>query len=581
MLKVDVLDARSVHLAVPEPRDDPKGQRLKTILEFIDTEHIYYLDLLEVKEIFYDELERRNVGATVLYEIFGRWPSLVLLSQAFYKELNERRPQIVSGESEMIGDIMFSHLPRCFVYRDFCAAQDARLLRLTDLCEEKPELAQLIKACERRTRAGVLPLASYFIKPVQRISKYKLLIEKILKYTAKDHPDLKNLKQSFQLASVVLDACNEAVRNRENVEQLLLLQERVIFTSAVPEITFFDQIAYLGSRSLILSGKLFKVKSGKELVVFLFNDMLFLTVPQSSSSKDTIALPLRPSPKIKTKLKVYREPFYYTDMVISDFIDNRRSRKSFAATLRRPSGNYAASVSNLANLDLENSSNSPRSSAQRARSTSVTSLAEPLPLNDLTFLVARSNDPSTSVHLRAASNSETENWISTLRQAQAQYHCAVEEYKVKSLDEMTKSSSFVAALSVTVISASDLMPSGGENKGIPSPFCVVSVCLRSRKTNVVLLRRSPTWNIGWKFPVGDVNRDVVTLTVYGRRDHQADEFLGRAEVPVSSIAQHTSAWQTTLPLSGVASGRITASFLLEFPTGGVVDDVLLITPNGQ
>ncbi|VDN10020.1 unnamed protein product [Dibothriocephalus latus] len=268
--------------------------------------------LLFCNQIFYDELERRNVGTAVLSEIFGRWPSLVLLSQAFYKELNERRPQLVSGESEIIGDIMFSHLPRCFIYRDFCATQDAGLLRLKKLCEEQPALGKLIKDCERRTRAGVLPLASYFIKPVQRISKYKLMLEKILKYTSDSHPDLKNLQQSFQLASVVLDACNEAVRNRENVEQLFLLQERVIFTTAVPEITFFDQIAYLGSRSLMLSGKLFKVKSGKELIVFLFNDMLFLTVLHNS--KEPITLPLRSSPKLRAKLKVYREPFYYNDV---------------------------------------------------------------------------------------------------------------------------------------------------------------------------------------------------------------------------------------------------------------------------
>ncbi|VDK89696.1 unnamed protein product [Dibothriocephalus latus] len=193
-------------------------------------------------------------------------------------------------------------------------------------------------------------------------------------------------------------------------------------------------------------------------------------------------------------------------MDICDFIVERRAHR----TLKRTSGNFAASVSNLSSLDPERcSTNSQKTPDLRARSTSMTSLAEPSPTADLTFFIARSTDPSTRLLLRAASNSETENWISTLRQAQMDYENAVEKYKFEqSRDQNPQVSSFVAALSVFVISASDLMLLGDDKKETPSPFCNVSVCLRSRKTNVVLFRRSPTWNIGWKFPIGDVNRDV-------------------------------------------------------------------------
>ncbi len=65
------------------------------------------------------------------------------------------------------------------VYREFCANQDAALVRLDRLCEENPELSTFLHYCERKMRVQAMPLSSYFLKPMQRITKYKLLIDKV------------------------------------------------------------------------------------------------------------------------------------------------------------------------------------------------------------------------------------------------------------------------------------------------------------------------------------------------------------------------------------------------------------------
>ncbi len=51
---------------------------------------------------------------------------------------------------------------------------------------------------------------------------------------------------------------------------------------------------------------------------------------------------------------------------------------------------------------------------------------------------------------------------------------------------------------------------------LPWPYCEVSVCLRSKKTNVILSTRTPKWNCPLRFTVKDLTRDVVTLTVYSK-----------------------------------------------------------------
>lgn len=64
-------------------------------------------------------------------------------------------------------------------YRDFCANQDDALENLKKLSEEQKEVAQFLRSCERFMRVQSMPLSSYFLKPMQRITKYKLMIEKV------------------------------------------------------------------------------------------------------------------------------------------------------------------------------------------------------------------------------------------------------------------------------------------------------------------------------------------------------------------------------------------------------------------
>ncbi len=65
------------------------------------------------------------------------------------------------------------------IYRDFCANQNAALDTLQRLCDNQPDLRLFVESCERLMRAQAMPLASYFLKPVQRLSMYRLLLDKV------------------------------------------------------------------------------------------------------------------------------------------------------------------------------------------------------------------------------------------------------------------------------------------------------------------------------------------------------------------------------------------------------------------
>ena len=60
-----------------------------------------------------------------------------------------------------------------------------------------------------RPELGGLPMNSFLTLPIQRIPRYKMLLEAVLKYTDESHPDHENLQKCVQQISVIADEVNE------------------------------------------------------------------------------------------------------------------------------------------------------------------------------------------------------------------------------------------------------------------------------------------------------------------------------------------------------------------------------------
>lgn len=119
----------------------------------------------------------------------------------------------------------------CFVdflkmYYQYCANQTTAVERLQELKKSKPQLPQALEVWELRLYArydwsltiarqpnqeiknrpecNLLDLESFLIKPLQRVTKYPLLLKEILKHTETTHPDYARLDACYaRIAEVV------------------------------------------------------------------------------------------------------------------------------------------------------------------------------------------------------------------------------------------------------------------------------------------------------------------------------------------------------------------------------------------
>jgi len=64
--------------------------------------------------------------------------------------------------------------------------------------------------------------------PVQRIPRYNLLLDDLLKNTDDSHPDKESIAAALLVMKGVADHVNESIRKRENRQHIQSIQERIV-----------------------------------------------------------------------------------------------------------------------------------------------------------------------------------------------------------------------------------------------------------------------------------------------------------------------------------------------------------------
>ena len=72
-------------------------------------------------------------------------------------------------------------------YITFCSKQLESAALLQRLTETSVAFRDVVRKCQNNIQTKGMPLSSFLIKPMQRITKYPLLIVKILENTPDNH----------------------------------------------------------------------------------------------------------------------------------------------------------------------------------------------------------------------------------------------------------------------------------------------------------------------------------------------------------------------------------------------------------
>lgn len=136
-----------------------------------------------------------------------------------------------------------------------------------------------------------IPHFDAYALPHKRLARYPLLFEQVLVYSDnEDNNDVTDLREGVSVAKKVLKAANEQIKQRENEQKLAHLSDHLIFSDDPSiSIDLTSATQHLGKRQLIKEGPLQRshrhrrASKRKDLYVYLFNDMLLMTLQPRTS----------------------------------------------------------------------------------------------------------------------------------------------------------------------------------------------------------------------------------------------------------------------------------------------------------
>nr|CAB3239231.1 dynamin-binding protein-like [Phallusia mammillata] len=193
-------------------------QRQHVIKELIDTEQ----DFLKGTEITIDDiwkpLSQQELPLDVNIDVlFGNIEQIRDFSSKLLASLKEE------NQISNVGAIFIKHIPEMKeVYKMYCRNHDDATAMLEKI-EDDVELCSAVEICLNNVKMKVntFDLGSFLIKPVQRILKYPLLLNELLKLTASDGPNNSHadLIQAQKMMQEVANSINEDKRRKDLVRK--------------------------------------------------------------------------------------------------------------------------------------------------------------------------------------------------------------------------------------------------------------------------------------------------------------------------------------------------------------------------
>jgi hypothetical protein len=236
--------------------------RQRAIGEIINSEKSYLSQLETINEYFMKPIQEskllpQNIFANIFGDLLG------------IHQVNAELLAAMEVSTDQIGKVFLDLAPYLKFYSTYATDfRDASTL-VEEWTEKSKPFRQLLANQESRPEVQ-RKLNSLLITPVQRIPRYKLLLDDIIKNTPRFHPDKDNLQEARTHIDAVAWYINDQIKEHEHSKIMVDIQKSL--QGGLPKII-------KPGRKLVRQGNLMKVNRtggghAQPRYVILFSDML-------------------------------------------------------------------------------------------------------------------------------------------------------------------------------------------------------------------------------------------------------------------------------------------------------------------
>ncbi|XP_049853419.1 uncharacterized protein LOC126334820 isoform X1 [Schistocerca gregaria] len=264
---------RAAHVSSPWP--PPHSQRPRycdphisymdrVVMEIIDTEAVYVRDLQQIIEGYLEKWRSSPdcpLTEKQLEDLFNNIEEIYMFNRGFLEELEQCGLDPVK-------------VARCFVrknagfsiYTQYCTNYPRTVSLLTELMRQE-DIVRLFRE-RQASLQHTLPLGSYLLKPVQRILKYHLLLQNIVKHYVYEAEGYSDIVDALSTMTGIAHHINNMKRRHEHAVRVQEIQS-LLYGWEGEDLTTFGELCAEGA---------FRMYGAKAMRhAFLFDKMLLIT----------------------------------------------------------------------------------------------------------------------------------------------------------------------------------------------------------------------------------------------------------------------------------------------------------------
>ncbi|KAK3530596.1 hypothetical protein QTP86_028831, partial [Hemibagrus guttatus] len=276
--------------------------------EITQTEEKYTQTLESILQHFMKPLQA-FLGPADIENIFM---NVEELADTHRRLLREVQTSISSYGAENLYQVFIDYKEKLLLYGRYCSQVESATKQLDKVANSREDVRMKLEECSMRANSGRFSLRDLLMVPMQRVLKYHLLLQELVKHTV-NPTDKENLRTALDAMRDLAQCVNEVKRDNEIIRQITAFQ--LCIENMTQSLALFGRPKIDGELKICSPEK----KSKQDRYAFLFDKALLVCKKRSGESmelKELIDLQhfqLRDEPSGDKEIKKWAHTFLLMD----------------------------------------------------------------------------------------------------------------------------------------------------------------------------------------------------------------------------------------------------------------------------
>ncbi|KAM7400267.1 hypothetical protein PAMA_004798 [Pampus argenteus] len=185
------------------------------LTEIKQTEEKYTETLESIEKYFLNPL-KKFFSPIEIDKVFVNIADLVKVHKSLMVDVQD---SILNRNALNLHEIFIIYKERLLIYGIYCSRVEIAIAVLDLICKEKEDVRLKLEECSKRANNGKFTLRDLLVVPMQRVLKYHLLLQELVKHTH-DAAEKSNLKIALDAMKDLAQYVNEVKRDNETLREI-------------------------------------------------------------------------------------------------------------------------------------------------------------------------------------------------------------------------------------------------------------------------------------------------------------------------------------------------------------------------